>query len=377
MASQLTQEDVLRLMNEPSSAVRAEVAGKLAQEIDSPRLTETELNLAHEIVRHMARDVEVSVRQSLAHNLRSAVRLPHDVALKLANDLEVVSLPILEHSNVLTDEDLVAIVGQGSEAKQQVIAARPGVSEQVAEALIDKASEKAVTTLMKNGTAHIAEQSMSKAVERFQASETVKEAMVSRPVLPIAVAERLAAVVSERLKDYLVSHHELSSKMATDLVLQSHERTVISLSTGNSEADVEKMVQQMHRHKRLTPSLILRALCMGNVAFFETALAVMANVPLVNARILIHDGGRLGLKTLYEKTGLPPRLLPAVRVALDVVHETELDGGLHDMERYRARVLERVLTQFEDFGAEDLDYLLTKLSDVMTIAESPLAGGSA
>ena len=71
---------------------------------------------------------------------------------------------------------------------------------------------------------------------------------------------------------------------------------------------------------------------------------------------------------MYEKTGLPARFLPAVRVAIDVVHETEMDGGEGDRERYKARVIERVLTQYEDFGQEDLDYLLDKLGDVLSPA---------
>jgi hypothetical protein len=73
----------------------------------------------------------------------------------------------------------------------------------------------------------------------------------------------------------------------------------------------------------------------------------------------------LGLKSLYDKSGMPPRLLSAVRVALDVVRETELDGEAHDIERYRARVIERILTQFEDMQSEDIDYLIDKLGDVM------------
>ena len=93
----------------------------------------------------------------------------------------------------------------------------------------------------------------------------------------------------------------------------------------------------MHANNRLTPTVVLRALCMGDITFFEIALATLANVPVVNARVLIHDVGRLGLKSLYMKSGLPPRLLPAVRIAIDVVSETPMDGGEHDRERYRAQ----------------------------------------
>ena len=361
MASKLNQEDVAKLLAEPSPTVRAEVAGKLGSEIDNPALTAHELELAQDIVRAMARDVEVAVRASLSQSLRRAERLPHDVAVRLAQDVDAVSLPILAHSTVLTDDDLTAIVSAGSTSKQEIIAARPHVSEKVADSLISVAGEKVVATLMGNAGARINEGSLQKAVDRFSTSDTVKEKMVHRASLPPAITERLVDIVSNNLKNYLVQHHDMKPGMATDIVMQSRERAIIGMSSGTSEAELEKLVAQMYHNRRLTPSLVLRALCMGDIAFFESSIACMANVPVVNARILIHDGGRLGLKSIYDKAALPPRLLPAIRVAIDVIHETPLDGGDKDRERFRSRVIERILTQCDDLVPEDLDYLLDKL----------------
>ena len=105
-------------------------------------------------------------------------------------------------------------------------------------------------------------------------------------------------------------------------------------------------------------------------ALLGGAMAVLAGIPIANARTLIHDAGSKGLVSLYEQTGLPPRLLPAVRVALSVLRGTELDGGEHDKERYRSRVITRILTQFEDLPQEDLEYLLDRLGDVLTVTAS-------
>lgn len=365
MVSHLSKEDVQRLLEEPSSTVRAEVAGKLALDIDNPQLSESEMALAHEVVRLMAKDVEATVRISLSQNLRRAVRLPHDVAVQLANDIESVALPILQDSEVLTDQDLIAIIAKGSPQKHEAIATRATVSHTVSDAIITTAGEKAVEKLMNNTGAQISDTSYDKAVTRFEDSDVIKEAIVKRPVLPVTIAEKLTTRVSEKLRDYLVSHHELSPSVAADLVLQSRERTIVELASGSSEDEIERLVAQMQEHGRLTPSIVLRALCMGDVLFFEAALAVRANIPLLNARILIHDGGQLGMKTLYERAGMPPNMMSVVRAALDVVHETEMDGGSYDRERYRARVIERVLTQFEDVGSDDFEYLLNKLGDIM------------
>lgn len=104
---------------------------------------------------------------------------------------------------------------------------------------------------------------------------------------------------------------------------------------------------------------------MGDVAILEASLSLLAKVPLTNARLLIHDAGRLGLKSLYERAGLPTRLLPAFRVAVDVSHETLLDGEPGDLDRHRRKMIERILTQYEDLSSEDLDYLLNKLGDLV------------
>jgi uncharacterized protein (DUF2336 family) len=370
MVSSLTQVDVARLLAEPSPAARAEVAHKLAHEMDSATLSEAELELASEIVRMLARDVEATVRRALSENLRRARHLPHDVALRLANDVDTVALPILSESPVLTDTDLMAIVRQGSSRKQEAVATRDEISEQVSDALVAAGSEAAVAALMANASAQIAEDALGTAINRFADSERVKASMVHRASLPAIIAERLVVMVSDRLQSYLVRHHELPVSLATDLVLQSRERATLHFSLGSSEQELERLVRQMHLNERLTPLLVLRALCVGDLPFFEMAMAVMASIPVQNARVLIHDAGSNGLTSLYEKSGMPRRLLSAIRVALDVVRGTEFDGGERDRERFRSRVITRILTQFEDLPQEELDYLLDKLGDVLVVTEA-------
>ncbi|MBP2313800.1 DUF2336 domain-containing protein [Azospirillum soli] len=370
MTEHLTKDDVSRLLSDPSPNSRSDLAVKVAKQFDGAALSDSERKLAEDIIRVMARDAVLRVRQSLAENLKASPSLPRDVALMLARDVEAVAIPVLSVSTVLTDADLVEIVHSGTDAKHAAIAQRPTVSASVADALIETASEGAVAALVANEGAELGEHSLTRVIDRFGGSETVQEPLVHRSRLPITIAERLVAVVSEKLQQHLVTNHELPAQVASDLILQSRERATVALFSGESdEGALERLVAQLSRTGRLTPSLLIRALCMGDVAFFETAMSHMANVPLTNARLLIHDAGRLGLKSIYDKAKLPPALLPACRIALDVLKETPYDGEAQDIERHRRRVIERILTQYEDLAPEDLDYLLAKLGDLM-VAES-------
>lgn len=368
MTSPLTQDDVTRLLTEKSAPIRVAVAEKLASTIDSSELTTDERRIAEDIVRTLAQDIAVAVRHALSHSLRRSSRLPRDVAMKLAYDVEEVALPIVADSPVLGEADLIQIVRTGSARKQLVVAGRPDVTEPVAEALVATGGEPAVAMLMENPAAQIGPASFGKALDRFGGSDEVKERMARRNWLPPTITERLVAMVSEQLQHYLVTHHELPAEQATDVVLHARDRVTLNLSNGSTEAELVALTSQMQKKGRLTPRLVWRALSLGDMAFFEAAMAALAKVPIANARQLIHDAGEKGLASLYDKSHLPARLFPAVRTAVDVLREVQFDGGERDHERYRARVISRILTQFDEFPAEDLDYMLAKLGDALTIA---------
>jgi uncharacterized protein (DUF2336 family) len=337
----------------------------VAASLTDTGLVPAEIALAQDIMRILARDVEAKVRASVSRGLRNSPLLPRDVALKLANDIDVVAMPILAESLVLTDADLVELIARGTPARHETIAARPNVTEAVSDALITHAGEPAVTVLMNNHTARIAEHSHDRAIERFPDSDRMKQAMVSRPTLPISIAERLVALVSKELQQRLVRFHALSPALASDIVLRSREHAIIRLSMGSSETELIEMVAQMHHNGRLTPTLILRAVCTGDMGFFEAALALKGNVPLANAQLLIHDPSGRGLDALYRRAELPANLFDAMRAAVDVADSTVFDGDARDLERYRARIISRVLTLIESIDTADVDYLVDILGDVL------------
>jgi len=51
-----------------------------------------------------------------------------------------------------------------------------------------------------------------------------------------------------------------------------------------------------------------------------------------------------------------------------VAHENQYDGEENDRERYMRRMIERIMTQYEELGvdidSDDLDYLLGKVNEL-------------
>ncbi len=364
----LSEADVKRLLEERTPDARAATAEKLASQYSASELSDTERAMAEEIFRMMLNDAAVRVRQALSESLAESDAIPGDLAVALAKDIDDVAIPMLEKSTVLSDDDLVEIIKASGGAKQAAIAGRETVSSAVSSALVATDNIDVVEKLISNDGAEISEQSLGHVMDKFGDDARIQGPMVDRAALPPSISERLVSVVSETLRDKLMTHHELSPEMATDLVMQSRERAILGIAKQSNVADLQAMIDQLHRNGRLTHSLILRALCMGDIAFFEASLAQLSKVPLTNVQRLIHDKGDLGLKSLYQHAAMPLEMFPAVRVAVDVINETEYDGNDDDLPRYRRRVVERILTQYQDLDEDSLSYLLDRLDSVGAMA---------
>ncbi|MFV1853018.1 MAG: DUF2336 domain-containing protein [Thalassospira sp.] len=364
----ITKEDLSKLVQDPSGSNRADTADKISREFSTEGLSDSERVLAEDIFRLMIRDAEVRVRKALAKNLAQTPLVPHDVAATLARDVDEVALPVLEFSEVLNDDDLVDIIGDNADSveKQRAIASRAHVSEVVSATLVDIGHEDVMVDLMSNQGAEISEVTLQKVVSDFGDNERIQKPMIERNHLPITIAERLVTLVSDRMRSQLISRGHIPEGIVNAVMTQSQESATIGLlGDGVEDRDVELLVEHLHTNNRLTSGLILRALCMGDVSFFEAALARRAGVSLINTRILIHDSGPFGLEAIYNKAGLPEHFFPGVRAAIEVARETSFDGEERDKERYSRRMIERVLTQYGDLGVEfdsdDVDYLMGRM----------------
>lgn len=369
MSNALSQDDVKRLLADPSSDNRLQAAQKVSDGYSNGLLTDEERQIAEDIFAVMVRDAEVRVREALASNLKDCPYLSHDIAQTLAADVDSVSLPILQFSEVLTEDDLIEIVRSHGAAKQIAVAKRAVVPELVADALVESGDEKVVTTLVANKGAKLTEPSLQKAIDNFGDSENFSDTLAKRAKLPVRVTEQLVNLVSDTMRSHIMENHELAPNQVSDLILATREKATLGiLSEKSDDLAVRELVVQLFRSGRLTPTIMLRALCMGDMRFFEAAIAVLAKVPLTNARMLIHDEGELGLGSLLRKARIPQPLHPVIFAAIDIAHETDYDGGENDRERFRRRMIERILTQMEatdlgtDMGEDNIDYLLAKLS---------------
>ncbi len=365
MRSNLTQEDIRRLVKGATPEARANAAHKICRRIDTAKLSPKDRENADQIMRILAEDAAALVRRTLAVTLRSSPNLPRDLAVRLARDIESVATPILKHSPRLSEDDLIELLLASSPEKQVAIAERDTVSEAVVEVIAEHGNKEAVEAAALNEGAAFSDRAYETTISRFEQDDDIKGAIISRSRIPIHIAEKMVSLVTGELFDRLVNDHELPPKLAIEIASGARERATLDLvEQAGKTSDPGQFVAHLNISGRMTPSLIMRAMCLGHMTFVEWALAELAGVPHSKAWLMIHDAGNLGLKTIFERAGLPNGMFPAFKLAIAVFHENAMDGGDGDLVRFRKRMTERVLTQFQAIPRADLDYLLDKLDSL-------------
>jgi uncharacterized protein (DUF2336 family) len=365
MRASLTDSDIRTLVKGPTPDDRALAAHKICRAIEDAPLTEAERAHAESIMAIMAQDAAVLVRRALSVALKNSPKLPREIAARLARDIDSVALPVIMNSPSLTDSDLVEILRAAPPSKQVAVASRETLSTTVTGAIAQYGVTEAVERALANDNAHFDEAGLSVALDRFAGVSNVMQAMVHRASLPAGVTEKLVSMVSGSLFDHLVNHHELPPQIAIDLAISTRERVTLDIvEQASLQSDLPRFVKQLNLNGRLTPSILMRGLCLGQMEFVEHAMAELAGLSHQRIWLLVHDKSPLGLKSAFDRAGLPPRMLSAFRAALDVYHGLEREGGARDRLTFRKRMLERSLTLFQSAPQSDLDYLLEKLDAV-------------
>lgn len=357
----ITREDIALLVREPSAAMRSRIAQKITSGYAGGNFSESEITLANEIFRLLLKDTEMRVRKLLAEELKHCMDVPHDIIWALANDHHEVATPVLQCSQVLSEDDLIAIVEATRElVKLRAIAARSSISRRLSHSLVETGDYQVVRLVVGNPNAALDDATIAAVLEEYARDNSVLEQLVYRGGLSHNFAEQLFSKVSDTLKKQLTKKYRMSRHVVDDVERAKETALLQFISPWMSQQEINRLVDQMHRNQRLTDSVIIRSLCIGDLRFFESSIARRVGIPVSNARILILDPGPLGFKALYESAGLPPSFYPAVSTMLRLALK-ETEYGSYRATDFGQRMVERIEAGGYADSIEHMDAILTMI----------------
>lgn len=363
---QLSREDVIKLSVSRSAENKISTAQKLSTLYNMPNISLGERKLAEDIFRIMVEDVEISVRQILAECLKKSRNIPNDIVNKLIHDENSVSIPFIKYYEDLKDSDLIGILNAQNIDKQKAVAQRRNLSNDVSAYIVDKCSEDVVITLISNNSANIYEKTYQNILDKYSSSENVKRCLVYRSELPVTVISRLIQHLSDELQKRLILTHNLPADIASDIIEEVKEKATLKVSAEySSDKQIEELVHELYSSNKLTPSLVVRAICMGDLKFFEYSIVYLSNTPITEVRkILFNTQVDFVIRNLLRKAFIPKNLFPAVFSALKVIKDIRFDMKNSNSQTFSHKVIERILSYSnaeDELDRKDIEYLISKI----------------
>jgi uncharacterized protein (DUF2336 family) len=326
---------------------RAEATRSLARAWLISDLSEDDRAAAEGALLMQLDDASPLVRQAMAEVFARSGEAPAAIIRALSLDQPSVAVPVLEHSPLLIDADLVDIVATGSCETQCAVARRINLPASVCAAIAEVGTAEAALELIENAFAELVPFSWDRIVARHGHLAAIRESMLVLEDLPAATRLALVAKLSETLAQFVVAKNWLSADRAGRVASEARDRSTVNIAAVSRGDDMCGLVQHLRATSQLTAGLILRALLSGNLELFEAALAELSDLPRSRVSALLHDRGGASLHALLRRAGLPESTFAAFRVALEVSHENGFADTLSGAARLRRRMVERVLTHCE------------------------------
>ena len=288
---------------EPARLRRVALAKRVGAFLSNDNSPE-EIQAVTDLARVLAKDIELSVRSTLAFELRTSEHVPKDLAIRIAQDVEDVSTPFLKSTPVLTDEDLSEMIPALAEYARVAIARRDQLGSRTIDSLIKHGGAPSIARLARNQMSIINEQQMTALFGRFEGSPLVLEALSRRVDLPIQVVQRLIGSVADGAKEVLTERYGVTATAARQ-VTQSAGRAALFKKLHDASLDQTRaFVSDMRSENKLTDAFIIDAAKEGLTAFVESAIALKAGLTIGEARATLLGGEPSKVIPLLRDSGI-------------------------------------------------------------------------
>src|SRR5499426_3925864 len=228
-----------------SAGERAEATRALARAWLISDLSEDDRAAAEGALLMLLDDASPLVRRAMAEVFSRSSDAPAAIVQALAVDQPSVSLPILEHSPLLIDADLVDIVATGNCETQCAIARRISLPAAVCAAIAEVGSAAAALELIENPYAELAPFSWDRIVERHGHLAAIREAMLVLEDLPAATRAALVAKLSDTLAQFVVARNWLSADRAGRIANEARDRSTMHIAAHSRGEDMCGLVQHL------------------------------------------------------------------------------------------------------------------------------------
>ena len=317
-----------------------------------------ERNQVVPIILKLSVDTDKEVRSVLAEALALTPLAHPDIVFSIAADDDDIAIPFLARSPAVDAWKMLAIVRVGDLPRQIAIVSRPDLTAETIAEVVESREVATCAALLDNPAATLDAAQIHTLYKRFGQTPEIIERLLAMPDLPLDIRITQAKRASNRIHQLMAEKGWIPANDAAALVADAEESAILSILVNATPPEMDRVIKFLTSKGMLTPSLILRAACLGEMEAVERALSHLAGVPVGRVRQMMYVQGAMSFRSLHSKSGLPQSCFGLLRAASDVAREVKEEGLRIDSSGFGRRVIEALMTRYESISVADRSKLL-------------------
>ena len=346
---------------------RVQLAGQLAAFLARDDAPKAEQEQVVPVVLKLAVDPVTDVRRALADGVVGIATLNADILFSIISDDDDIALPFLSATPALGHWHMLAVLRVGDEARQACVALRPDLSDEAKQHILASSPLGVNLLLFENPSVTFSDEDYHALYKRFGHAGPMVDRLLACSDLPLDIRIMQAKRASNRIHQLMAERGWLPANDAAELVADAEETAVLRILTEAEEQELASLVAFLLGKAMLTPSIIVRAACLGEMRVVERALAHLSGIPLRRTRELMQGKGLTGFKGLHGKAGLPASCYWILQAACDVALDEAEEGITLGAEDFGRRLIEALMTRYETMPLKErtrhLDYVARFAAD--------------
>ena len=303
------QQQILEMSQDTAPEARVELVSIITSLLEM-ELSPRESELVADVLISLMRQIERDLCAALAHHLAAMDAVPLRLALHMANQSIDVAAPILQHSPVFSDIDLMYIIKSKSADYWQAIAKREGLSRNLTHTLASCKDVDTALALADNQAIALDDQVLRTLIQLAQthSHEDLSYALILRDEMTQDIAKTLYRCASVAIRHHIAEHFEIPPhelKAIMDQITEDVDQTLTQSRSASVPSDYDRYLDIARRYKQkgeLTIDMMVKTLKRSQHRAFAAQLAVMLGIDLaLAAQIVKQKSGKsfaISCKTL-------------------------------------------------------------------------------
>jgi uncharacterized protein (DUF2336 family) len=300
------------------AAILRRITDLFLESIDS---LDQHVSIFDDVLCGLIEKIEAKAVAELSRQIAPLAKAPRVLSCRMSqhDDIDIAG-PILRHSVVLSEDDLIKVARAKSQLHLEALANRPQVSERVSDVLIDRGNSMVLSTVANNAGARFSPDGYTTLATQAETDANIASALIRRSDMSPEMFRRLVSEAGATVKQRLLTTADRGMKEQVQRVIQSIEAEICR----NTDRAMPVRGSQAGAKLKAIDKGKLRAEVLdyasaGRTSQTATALAALAELSIDTVRQLLLRHDYELLLIVCKASGLG---WPAVRAILELASKS-------------------------------------------------------